>query len=250
MAGARQTDIGGGWTVHTYASLPSTQDYIRELAEEDFPEGTVMQALTQTKGKGRQGRVWDSPMGNLYLSVLLRPRCSADQAGQLSFVAALALSAAIDEVLADGHVKTLKWPNDILIDGKKCAGILLESELDPAGQVAALALGIGVNIHAPPEGAAGLQALSHEITVPVNKFRDQVLSHLRAAYQQWQQQGFAPVRERWLAQAHGRGEKISARIGAQDVQGIFRDLDPDGSLMIELPDGTMQAIRSGDVYFT
>lgn len=237
------------WTIYSYASLPSTQQYIQELAAEDYPEGIVMQALIQTKGKGRQGRVWTSPMGNLYMSVLLRPDCSADKAGQLSFVAAVALSEAIDTVLADGHVKSLKWPNDILVDNKKCAGILLESDLDEGGTVKSLAMGMGVNIHAPPEDAAGLQALSHEITVPVNKFRDVVIEKLQARYRQWKNQGFAPIRKQWLAQAHGLGQPITATIGSKEQKGIFRDIDENGALIMETPGGDVVSVSAGDVYF-
>lgn len=231
MSGAEE------WKVHTYASLPSTQDYIRELAAEGFPEGTVMQALTQTKGRGRHGRVWESPMGNLYMSVLLRPGCRADEAGQLSFVAAVALSEAIGEVMAPGHVKTLKWPNDILIDDRKVAGILLESELAADGRVEAIIMGMGVNIHAPPEGAAGLQAVSHEITVPVNRFRDSALEKLKAHYGDWKKHGFAPVREAWMKQAHALGQEIAVRAGSRESRGVFEGIGETGGLLIRSAEG-------------
>ncbi|HEY8192261.1 MAG TPA: biotin--[acetyl-CoA-carboxylase] ligase, partial [Alphaproteobacteria bacterium] len=144
------------WKIHTYAQLGSTQDYVKELGDEGLPEGTVVQCLTQTKGRGRHGRTWTSPMGGLYMSVLLRPECAAPVAGQLSFVVAVAVSAAMDEVLGKDHKKTLKWPNDILIDGKKCAGILLESGMAGA-MVNWMAVGIGVNIMSAPEDATCLQ---------------------------------------------------------------------------------------------
>jgi BirA family biotin operon repressor/biotin-[acetyl-CoA-carboxylase] ligase len=150
------------WKIHTYAQLESTQDYVRSVAEDEefFAEGVVIQALAQTKGRGRHGNEWQSPMGNLYMSVLLRPECPAQAAGQLSFVVAVALSAAMGEVLADGHVKTLKWPNDILIDGKKVAGILLESNISKLGIVDYVVAGMGVNIMAAPEGAVALAQVS------------------------------------------------------------------------------------------
>jgi BirA family biotin operon repressor/biotin-[acetyl-CoA-carboxylase] ligase len=239
---------GIDWKIHTYASLSSSQDYVRELAAEDFPEGTVIQALSQTKGRGRHGRVWDSPLGNLYMSLLLRPACDAATAGQLSFVVAVALSAAMDEVLAPGHAKTLKWPNDILIDGLKCAGILLESELDADGSVAAIIVGTGVNIHGAPEGAVGLQAVSSEITVPVNKFRDLLLEKLGHYYRLWQQDGFAPIRKLWLAQAHNLGREITVKLGEREMNGVFEDLDASGALKLAQADGKVLDITSGDVY--
>ncbi|MCB9989185.1 MAG: biotin--[acetyl-CoA-carboxylase] ligase [Rhodospirillales bacterium] len=236
------------WQVHTYASLSSTQDYVRELAEEGLPEGTVVQCLTQTKGRGRQGNEWNSPIGNLYMSALLRPGCTANQAGQLAFVVALAVSAAMDDVIESGHKKTLKWPNDILVDGKKAAGILLESDIQ-GDRVEGLTVGVGVNIMAPPEGAAGLQALSGGGQVPIHPFRDKLLAHLGREYECWQGEGFAPVREAWLAQAHGLGQAVKVRLAAEEFSGVFKDLDADGTLLVELADGNVRAVRAGDVYF-
>lgn len=242
--------MGIDWKVHTYAQLPSTQDYIRDLAAEDFPEGVVIQCLTQTRGRGRLGNQWDSPMGNLYMSILLRPDCAADRAGQISFIAAVALSAAMDDVTRAGHVKTLKWPNDVLIDGKKCAGILLESDVDPKGLITSLALGIGVNIMAAPEGRIGLRDVAKGAGgVPVHPFRDLVLSHFAAYYMNWKQAGFADIRARWLAQAHGLGQAVTARLGTQSFEGIFRDLDEGGALLLEQEDGKIIKVSSGEVYF-
>jgi BirA family biotin operon repressor/biotin-[acetyl-CoA-carboxylase] ligase len=235
----RTSDVNG-WTVHTYASLPSTQDYIKELAAEDFPEGTVMQALSQTKGRGRHGREWISPMGNLYMSVLLRPETTADKAGQLSFVAAVALSEAIDTILAPGHVKNLKWPNDILIDGKKAAGILLESDMAPDGRINAIIMGMGVNIHATPDIGIGLQSVSHEITVPVNKFRDTVLEKIQKHYSSWKKNGFAPVHKAWSKQAHGLGQSLKVLSGGREYIGIFNGIDETGQLLIESDSGPLK----------
>jgi BirA family biotin operon repressor/biotin-[acetyl-CoA-carboxylase] ligase len=239
------------WKVHTYASLPSSQDYVRELVNDEdefFPEGVVIQALSQTKGRGRHGRTWESPLGNLYISVLLRPNCDAAKAGQISFVVAVALSAAIDEVLAPGHAKTLKWPNDILIDGQKCAGILLESELNADGSVKAMIVGMGINIHGAPEGAIGLQKVTNEITVPVNKFRDMALEKLGHYYRLWQQDGFAPIRKLWLAQAQNLGKEITVTLGEKKMTGVFQDLDASGALKLAQNDGKVLDITSGDVY--
>ena len=233
--------------VHTYASLSSTQDYVRELAEEGLPEGTVIQALSQTKGRGRHGNAWTSPLGNLYLSVLLRPNCSADRAGQLAFVVALALSAAIEEFIASGYRKTLKWPNDLLIDNQKIAGILLETELKKES-LAWLVAGIGVNVMSAPNGAVALKDLS-ERPVPVHPFRDRVLDHLGRYYARWQVEGFAPIREEWLAQAHGLGDTVRVRLPSETFSGIFADLDEAGALLVSLPEGGQRKITAGDVYF-
>lgn len=240
------------WKVHTYAQLESTQDYVRDLAEDEefFPEGTVVQSLVQTKGRGRRGNEWQSPMGNLYMSVLLRPECKATMAGQLSFVVAVALSAAMDEVMADGHVKTLKWPNDILIDGKKAAGILLESNITPLGIADYVVAGIGVNLMNAPEGAVGLREVAKGPQVPVHPFRDIVLSHLSAYYRHWQTAGFADIRARWLAQAHGLGQPLLARLPDREQKGTFVGLDADGALLLEKEAGMdLLKISAGEILF-
>ncbi len=225
--------------VHTYASLPSTQHYVKELVAEGLPEGTVVQAIEQRAGKGRHGRKWFSPMGNLYMSVLLRPDCDVAQAGQLAFVAAVAVAAAIDTVLDEKHKLSLKWPNDILIDGKKVCGILIEKEAD------GYALGIGVNIMAPPDGAVALNDVTWDIQVPVHPFRDKLLAALGETYSLWQDEGFAKIRSAWLAQAHGVDEPIKTEKG----EGIFRGLSEDGALQLETAEGAILDINSGDVYF-
>lgn len=229
--------------VHTYASLPSTQDYVKELAEEGLPEGIVVQSLEQRKGRGRHGREWVSPIGNLYMSILLRPGRPVSDVGQISFVAAVALSSAMDEVLEKGHSKTLKWPNDILIDGKKVSGILIEKEGD------AYVLGTGVNILSAPEGAISLKEVSGGNRLAIHPFRDMVLEKLRHYYGLWLAEGFGPIRQQWLAQAHGLNGKLAVQAGESKVEGIFRDLDEKGFLVIEQPDGKTLEVNSGEVYF-
>lgn len=238
------------WTIETFAVLPSTQDEVKDRALEDgADEGLVIQALTQSEGRGRHGNAWVSPMGNLYMSVLLRPLCTADLAGQISFIVALAVSAAMDEFMVEGHKKTLKWPNDILIDGKKCAGILLESELSPKGLVGHLVIGVGVNILSAPEERIALKEVSGENRLAVHPFRDRVLHHLDAFYHVWKAEGFAPIRKAWLAQAHGIGHKMSARLPQREEKGIFRDIDESGALILETSGHKQIVIRAGEIYF-
>jgi len=238
------------WSVEVFQSLPTTQDIAIARAEENCPEGTVIQAMVQTQGRGRHGNGWVSPMGNLYMSFVLRPLCVPDLAGQISFVAALALSAAIDPYLGEAHKKTLKWPNDLLIDGKKCAGILLESRLSDTGLIESLVIGMGINIHAAPEDRVGLQSVAKEgAHFAVHRFRDDVLGQFASYYDGWKTSGFGPIRRDWLAQAHGLNHKLTARLPDREEKGIFRDLAPDGALLLEVSDGQSIAIRAGEVYF-
>lgn len=235
------------WRVQVLGTTPSTQDVVRGLAENTEPEGLAIQSLQQTKGRGRHGNDWVSPMGNLYLSVLLRPSCRADKAAQMAFVVALALSEAIDGVIEEGHVKSLKWPNDILIDGRKISGILLETKLDKHGRVDYLIIGTGVNIFAPPEGAEGLDRIKKE-RIAVNTFRDLYLQKLQSHYIEWQDKGFASVREAWLKQAHGLGGTMTIRLPETSFEGTFVGIDDTGAL-IAMVNGERKIFTAGEVHF-
>ncbi len=235
------------WRVQVIGTTPSTQDTVRNLADAGEPEGLAIQALQQTKGRGRHGNDWASPMGNLYVSLLLRPSCKADKAGQMAFVVALALSEAMDEVIGPSHKKTLKWPNDILIDGSKISGILLETKLDKSDRVDYLIIGTGVNMFAPPEGAVGLDQIKKE-PVFVNKFRDLYLQKLLHHYTLWQNKGFAPVREAWLKQAHGLGQNMKIRLPEITYEGVFAGIDENGALLAQI-DGTQRSFTAGEVHF-
>ena len=187
-------------------------------------------------------------MGNIYMSVLLRPSCGVDRAGELAFVVAVALSKAFDVYIDAGkHKKTLKWPNDILVDGRKISGILLESNMKD-GKLDGLVVGMGVNILKAPEGAVSLEDVASG-QVFINKVRDTILLELDKTYALWKKDGFAPVREAWLEQAHGIGEAMTARLPNVSHKGIFSGLTDDGSLILNQENGTQKIITSGDVHF-
>ncbi len=241
---------GIDWRVEVVSTLPSTQDAVKSKAHAGAPEGTVVQALVQEQGRGRQGNEWISPLGNLYMSVLLKPLCDVELAGQISFVAALAVSAGVGDFMAPGHEKTLKWPNDILVDGKKCAGILLESETGAGSRVDDLIIGIGVNVLAPPPERVGVGAVADpQKRVAIHPLRDRILFYLDTYYQVWKGQGFEPLRAAWLAQAHGLGHKITARLPGREEKGIFRGIDEKGALLLEIAPDNKIAITSAEVYF-
>lgn len=236
------------WRITVTGQVPSTQDLVRVAAEGGEPEGFVVQALQQTGGRGRHGNVWASPMGNLYMSLLLRPDCAAGEAGQVAFIVALALSKAMDEFMnTDNHTKTLKWPNDILIDGKKVSGILLESEIND-GHCDYLVVGIGVNILAYPEDRIGLDAVKKK-PVPIHPFRDRVLAHLSDYMEGWRAHGFSPIREEWMKQAHGLDKPMTIRLPEVSYPGILKGIDEHGGLIAEI-DGQIKRFTSGDVHFT
>lgn len=239
------------WRVQLYQSVETTQSYIKDAIAVDEPQGMVVQALEQKSGKGRHGNEWNSPIGNLYMSILLRPECAARDAGQLAFVIAVALSKALDDYIDEpsangGHAKTLKWPNDILIDGLKLCGILLESEMK-ANKLEAVVVGMGLNIFKAPELAVGLNDVA-EIPVYVNTVRDNILDKLSYYYEFWQKKGFAPIREAWLKQAHGLDQPMSARLPDVTYKGIFRGITEEGGLILETEEGE-KIIHAAEVHF-
>lgn len=236
------------WDIQLYKSVESTQSLVHALAQADLPEGPVVQALTQTGGRGRHGNHWESPIGNIYMSLLLRPTCGLERAGELAFVVAVALSAALDEYIdTKKHQKKLKWPNDILIDGLKISGILLESDIKD-NQLNGIVVGMGVNVFHAPDLAINLEQVSSK-PVYVNVVRDVILEKLSYYYSLWQEKGFEPIREKWLDQAYGIGDAMTARLPTESHKGIFKGLTPEGSLILENEAGEEQIIHAAEVHF-
>src|SRR5258708_4173593 len=155
--------LPGGFLLHRYDTVGSTNDEARQLARDGAPGGTLVWAAAQSAGRGRRGHLWQSPPGNLYLSMVLRPEAPPANAPQLGFVAALALGDALDQLAAPGLQLRYKWPNDLLAGGKKLAGILLESEMAAGGGLDFVILGIGVNlVSAPRELEYPAPSLAHQ----------------------------------------------------------------------------------------
>ncbi len=205
-------------------------------------------ARVQTAGRGRRGRTWTSPSGNLYATLLLGDPGPAAVAPQLSFVAALAVHDAI--VAAAGqHALSLmlKWPNDVLCNRAKLAGILIEGE----GRPLAVAIGIGVNCQQHPAETTYPATDLREAGVEVSP--EQLFDRLAAAMQrrlaQWDRgQGFASIRAAWLARAHAPGTKLSLRLGERVSTVSFETLDEAGRLILRRADGNTEAIMAGDVF--
>jgi BirA family transcriptional regulator, biotin operon repressor / biotin---[acetyl-CoA-carboxylase] ligase len=224
--------------VRQFDSLPSTMDEARTLAEGGAPEGTIVQAGEQTAGRGRFGNAWTSPKGNLYMTIILRPKKQTRDIAQMSFAVALALA---DTIVADDV--ELKWPNDVLVGGKKIAGILLE--MSSNGETPDyLLVGTGINIASGPEGAAILGAQKS-----VDSVRDEFISNLDHWYERWLESGFADIRSAWLARAHGIDDPITVRFADRSLHGIFEGIDEAGNLLLRQNDGHSRAISSGAVHF-
>jgi len=231
-------------------SVTSTNDEVKKRARTGAPEGTLVVAREQRAGRGRGGRQWSSKPGNLYLSLLLRPAGNAATVAQISFLAAVALATALVEIVP-GLRPRLKWPNDVLIDGAKISGILLESSAQAGGGVESLVLGMGVNVAHHPDDA-GQAATSLHALGAANCTAHSLLAALAPALLHWLdiwgEAGFAPLRHAWLDRAAGLGGPVRVRLANEEFSGTFRDLDSNGSLIVELSDGSLRHVTAGEVF--
>ena len=244
---AQLPDLPAFFTAHYYETITSTNDVAKDKARAGAPAGNLIVAGEQRAGRGRTGREWTSKPGNLYMSLLLRPPGHAGEVAQISFLAAQALSDAILQI-APNLEPQHKWPNDVLIGGAKISGILLESAARAGGGVEWLVLGMGVNVAHHPQDAGQSTTSLH--TLGIRKSTPHSLLAALAPrllhwLDVWQQQGFAPLRMAWLQRAQKLNEQIRVRVGGEEFVATFRDLDGNGNLIVELPDGSMRSIAGG-----
>jgi BirA family biotin operon repressor/biotin-[acetyl-CoA-carboxylase] ligase len=240
------------WRLEAHDELGSTSDLVRARAEAGEPEGLAVLARRQTSARGTRGRAWSTPAGNLALSMLLRPRLPLRDAARLSLLCGAALAEAVAEILPPGTRLALKWPNDLMLNGNKLSGILLESQGDGQGDgnrgIAWVIPGIGVNLaHAPilPDRVAA--CLAEHIPPPdPEAFAPRLLARLAHWYAVLHAEGFAPVLQAWLAHAQPAGSKMNLKLGSDVLQGIFAGLDADGSLLMTV-DGTTRRFATGEV---
>jgi BirA family biotin operon repressor/biotin-[acetyl-CoA-carboxylase] ligase len=233
-----------------YGELDSTNDEAKRLADAGAPPWSVIVADSQRAGRGRRGRSWQSPPGNLYLSAILRPSASLAAAAQLGFAAALAVGEALVPRLPPTSALRYKWPNDVLVDGAKIAGILLESSARADQGVAWVVAGIGINLASYPQETAypatSLAALGAIEAAP-ELLLPGLVGALRAWVRRWEAEGFEPVRRAWLERALGLGGSLGVRLPRESVTGRFVDLDRDGALLLETATGPRR-IAAGEIF--
>jgi len=242
-----------GSQVSCLKETESTNSVAFRLAEEGAPEGTVVIADAQTAGKGRLGRIWLSPPGvNVYLSVVLRPPITPLAACQLTFLSVVAVARAIEKCTP--LTPQIKWPNDILISGKKVAGLLNEMNAETE-KVNFVVLGIGVNLNMRlaqlSEGVLRHPATSllEEGGVEVERvpFIRTLLEELDELYERFLREGEGPVRAEWLARSRIGGRTVRVSCGEREFTGVVQGVDQFGALLVELSDGTLETVLSGDV---
>lgn len=237
--------------IEAYDELDSTNAEARRRAEAREAGPVWITAAVQTAGRGRRGRAWSTNRGNLAATLLTVTDRPAAEAAQLSFVAALAACDLADACLGAGAAR-LKWPNDVLVHGRKAVGILVESGARPDGRLW-LAVGIGVNLaHAPTDVERPATAFAEHMAGPPPEPRA-ALEVLASRFERWRAawatQGFAAIAAGWSERATGIGRRCEARLPNRTLTGVAEGLDPDGALRLRLDDGGLERITAGDVFF-
>lgn len=237
-----------GQCCYRYRELPTTMEVARKLAREGAPEGTVVIADVQTAGRGRLGRPWLSPWGSLAMSVILKP--SLDCVPGMVMIASLAVLKAIEKMA--GLTCAIKWPNDVLIGGKKVCGILIESET-AANQVNHVILGIGVNINFEPsvypEISEIATSISHELGREVDReeFTCTLLCELERLYLGLRTGDYVSVYKQWRKRLETLGKLVTVKGGQHVEKGRAEDVSEKGSLLLRRADGSLIEIMAGDV---
>lgn len=241
-----------GYGLASFDTIDSTMDEARRRAALGVSGPLWIVAASQTKGRGRRSRVWESGAGNLLCTLLLNPGVTATEAAKLSFLAALCVGETLDHFLGNSLRIRYKWPNDVLLDNRKAAGILLESAIDSGGAMAWLSIGIGINLAQHPEGAVypatSLRAAGVDVPSP-HAALEVLASRFDEWLTRWRREGFPPVKAAWLARAARMGEAIEVRLDKETLPGIFSALDDSGALVLTLADKTVRLISAGDVFF-
>jgi BirA family transcriptional regulator, biotin operon repressor / biotin---[acetyl-CoA-carboxylase] ligase len=231
-----------GFTILHYDSIGSTNDELRRLAAEGAVAGTVVHADEQTSGRGRMARNWFSPPGNLYMSILLRTGVPAQRSAELGFLTAVAVAETVRALVPAKVPVALKWPNDVLATEAKISGILLEQAED------AVIIGVGINVLEAPSvtGYPTTTIAAQGGIATVDGARDKLLQRFRHLMGLWTEQGFAPIREAWLALSYPVGSVIKFTGTSGPITGRFGGLDVDGALLLDTLDGPMRFL-AGDV---
>lgn len=245
-------EICQGLQAYYFESLSSTVDKAKEFALEGACEGTVIIAKTQTAGRGRRGRVWQSPVGNLYVTYITYPKCHLAKVAELSFVTCVAVGEALQTFLASENANLIyKWPNDLLLNQKKVGGILLEIiPLDPdEKEEFALSISFGINLSKMPVNPLyPVTSFKEEgIAMDYDRVLNATCESLQKKIQLWQTQGFEPIKKAWLEKAFGLDENIKVTYRDSFKEGIFKGIDEKGALLLEDDNQSVLKIPAGDI---
>ena len=234
-----------------FEEVSSTNAKAKDLVQEGKIEGTVVLSQIQKKGRGRFGRVWRSPEGGLYFSILLRPKCKPEKATLLPLLAALSVCKTITSI-CDLNV-AIKWPNDVQIDGKKVSGILLESESN-TGRLDYVILGVGINLNTdidllPAEFNATSIASEIGIKLDYHVFLKKLLSKLDKYYALFNEEKYESILKEWKEHSDTIGRKVRITSSNENICGVASDIDESGFLIVKTNAGDIKKITSGDCFY-
>jgi BirA family biotin operon repressor/biotin-[acetyl-CoA-carboxylase] ligase len=235
-----------------FDELDSTNSTAKEFAQANAEEGTVVIARTQQHGRGRFDRIWQSPEGGVYLSIILRPKKSTEKISLLPFVAVLAVARTIT---LHGLHTTIKWPNDVQVNGKKIAGILLESEIK-GHEVIYVVVGIGINLNIDrkdlsPDIQPRSTSMLHELDSPVDyhEFLRTFFTQFENVYSLFVNHQFERIIDEWKIHTDTLGKTIRVQTSTETLQGIALDIDSLGFLLLRKENGEIKKILSGDCLY-
>ena len=238
-------DLPDGWRLETLCEIDGTNAELLRRADAGEPEGLALRSDVQSAGRGRRGRVWNSPNGNLYFSVLVKAEPSV--AGQIGFAGALALLEAIEAVVGRPLPELrCKWPNDLLLQRRKVAGLLLE--LAPKRGQVVLGMGVNLVLMDVVDAVYPVGSLA-EFSIAPQELALNVCVAFARWLETWRMMGFAPLRRAWLERAHGLGEVATVRLVNEEFEGTFKGLSKDGALLLDQGGEGVKSVSAGEVFF-
>lgn len=258
---SRMNTVWAGRQLYFYESLGSTNIEAKRLAESGAPHGTLVVADMQTAGRGRRGRGWESPAGtNIYLTIVLKPEFAPDKASMLTLVMAYAVAKGVEKTLADyGREASafelgIKWPNDIVINGKKICGILTEMSMSvEQASIQYVVIGVGINVGKQkfsPEVADKATGLNQECGTHISRSRllTDIMEVFEKSYEEFgEQENLSGFKEAYNALLVNRGREICVLDPKGEYRGVAKGIDDSGELLVELPDGSTTKVYAGEV---
>jgi len=235
------------WRLEQYEKLGSTSDFCAERAKAGEPEGLAVFAAQQSAGRGSRGRTWHSPHGNVALSVLLRPQIAPAESSMFPLLAGIAAADAINAALPSGPTPLLKWPNDVLLNGQKCAGLLIDAT-QAQNRIDWLVIGIGINVAYAPQvpGRATTCLAAHGAETTAIAIAHSVLDHFSTWLDIFQASGPSKIISTWLSRAHPIGTKLEVKTLEKTAAGTFAGLSPTGELLLREED-RIETFRTGEI---
>jgi len=240
-----------GYAVHRYASVGSTNDEAKRLADQGAADCTLVVAAEQAGGRGRYGRSWVSPRGNLYASFIYRVDVAPNDAAKIGYVAAVAVADVVGTILGGEADVLCKWPNDVLVDGQKITGILPEASINAGGRLDWIVLGIGLNVVSSPSDVSRPSTSLQQQGIGDTDL-DAVLAALCKSLDFWRdcwlRDGFDPIREAWMGRTWPIGQPIRSELPERTLTGRYSGLDEAGALILATEDGRLEKIHYGEIF--